>query len=133
MYKNKEGDTMGIEVVGSLLKSNDDSISGNKEDASSIVVKVHDIERQMLEGKLVLVGDDGVLVKPLYESLTVLDFGLMSHIAISIDHHVEVPNSCEGGVLGSVPEPFSLLVLRRLRSIFTSVYAAIQKLKKDSW
>ncbi|GKF49156.1 hypothetical protein Tco_0142407, partial [Tanacetum coccineum] len=74
MYKNKEGDTMGIEVVGSLLKSNDDSISGNKEDASSIVVKVHDIERQMLEGKLVLVGDDGVLVKPLYESLTVLDF-----------------------------------------------------------
>ncbi|GJZ12572.1 hypothetical protein Tco_0547802 [Tanacetum coccineum] len=65
MYNNKEGATMGTEVVG----------------------------------KLVLVGDDGVLVKPLCESSTVLDFGLMSHIAISIDHHVEVPNSCEGGVV----------------------------------
>ncbi|GKA91074.1 retrovirus-related pol polyprotein from transposon TNT 1-94 [Tanacetum coccineum] len=29
--------------------------------------------------------------------------------------------------------PFSLSVLRRLGSIFTSVYAAVQKLKKDSW
>ncbi|GJT86575.1 putative ribonuclease H-like domain-containing protein [Tanacetum coccineum] len=33
-------------------------------------------------------------------------------------------------LLGSVPEPFNLLVLRRLGSIFTSVYAADQKLKK---
>ncbi|GJV58056.1 retrovirus-related pol polyprotein from transposon TNT 1-94 [Tanacetum coccineum] len=33
-------------------------------------------------------------------------------------------------LLGSVPEPFSLSVLRRLGSIFTSVYAAVQKLKK---
>ncbi|GKA87223.1 hypothetical protein Tco_0808934 [Tanacetum coccineum] len=31
---------------------------------------------------------------------------------------------------GSVPEPFSLSVLRRLGSIFTSFYAAVQKLKK---
>ncbi|GKD57677.1 hypothetical protein Tco_1291064, partial [Tanacetum coccineum] len=84
---------------GSSLKSNDDSISGNKEDASSIAAKTHDIKRKMLEGKLVLVGDDGVLVKPLCESSTVLDFGLMSHIAISIEHHVEVPKSCEGGVV----------------------------------
>ncbi|GKD39127.1 retrovirus-related pol polyprotein from transposon TNT 1-94 [Tanacetum coccineum] len=89
MYNNKEGAIMGTEVVGSSLKSNDDSISGNKEDASSIAAKTHDNERKMLEGKLVLVGDDGVLVKPLCESSTVLDFGLMSHIAISIDHHVE--------------------------------------------
>ncbi|GJR57222.1 reverse transcriptase domain-containing protein [Tanacetum coccineum] len=46
-------------------------------------------------------------------------------------------------LLGSVPEPFTsvaevpsasaLQVLRRLGSIFTSVYAAVQKLKKDSW
>ncbi|GKC61043.1 hypothetical protein Tco_1088641, partial [Tanacetum coccineum] len=33
-------------------------------------------------------------------------------------------------LLGLVPEPFSLSVLRRLGSIFTSVYAAVQKLKK---
>ncbi|GJW47893.1 hypothetical protein Tco_0079539 [Tanacetum coccineum] len=32
--------------------------------------------------------------------------------------------------LGSVLEPFSLLVLRRLGSIFTSGYATVQKLKK---
>ncbi|GJX09345.1 hypothetical protein Tco_0199204 [Tanacetum coccineum] len=44
-------------------------------------------------------------------------------------------------LLGSVPEPFiaevpsasTLQVLRRLGSIFTSVNAAVQKLKKDSW
>ncbi|GJY49802.1 hypothetical protein Tco_0439758 [Tanacetum coccineum] len=33
-------------------------------------------------------------------------------------------------MLGSVPEPFSLSVLKRFGSIFTSVYAAVQKLKK---
>ncbi|GJQ90356.1 hypothetical protein Tco_0001495 [Tanacetum coccineum] len=33
-------------------------------------------------------------------------------------------------LLGSVPEPFSLSVIRRLGSIFTSVYVAVQKLKK---
>ncbi|GJW14353.1 hypothetical protein Tco_0018486 [Tanacetum coccineum] len=33
-------------------------------------------------------------------------------------------------VLGSVPEPFSLSVLKRLGSISTLVYAAVQKLKK---
>ncbi|GJU32096.1 retrotransposon protein, putative, ty1-copia subclass [Tanacetum coccineum] len=38
-----------------------------------------------------------------------------------------------GTLLGSVPEPFSLSVLRRLGSIFTLVYAVVQKLKKDSW
>ncbi|GJQ97547.1 integrase, catalytic region, zinc finger, CCHC-type containing protein [Tanacetum coccineum] len=32
-----------------------------------------------------------------------------------------------------VPLASALQVLRRLRSIFTSVYAAVQKLKKDSW
>ncbi|GKC16403.1 hypothetical protein Tco_1013185 [Tanacetum coccineum] len=43
------------------------------------------------------------------------------------------PTTQHQNLLGSVPEPFSLLVLRRLGSIFTSVYAAVQKLKKDSW
>ncbi|GJW42347.1 hypothetical protein Tco_0071146 [Tanacetum coccineum] len=33
-------------------------------------------------------------------------------------------------MLGSVPEPFSISVLRRLESIFPLVYAAVQKLKK---
>ncbi|GKC43902.1 hypothetical protein Tco_1061624 [Tanacetum coccineum] len=32
-----------------------------------------------------------------------------------------------------VPSASALQVLRRLGSIFTSVYAAVQKLKKDSW
>ncbi|GJX86696.1 ribonuclease H-like domain-containing protein [Tanacetum coccineum] len=46
-----------------------------------------------------------------------------------------VSNDDAAVVLGSVPEPFSssasaLLALRRLGSIFTSVYAAVQKLKK---
>ncbi|GJU23667.1 hypothetical protein Tco_1157009 [Tanacetum coccineum] len=36
-----------------------------------------------------------------------------------------------GRLLGSVPEPFSLSVLRRLGSIFTSVYAVDQKVKKS--
>ncbi|GJS45598.1 putative reverse transcriptase domain-containing protein [Tanacetum coccineum] len=38
--------------------------------------------------------------------------------------------SNKGTLLGSDPEPFSLLVLRRLGSIFTSVYVPVQKLKK---
>ncbi|GJR09560.1 hypothetical protein Tco_0792212 [Tanacetum coccineum] len=46
---------------------------------------------------------------------------------------IRVIKQLRGRLLGSVPEPFSLSVLRRLGSIFTSVYAAIQKLKKDSW
>ncbi|GJS10989.1 hypothetical protein Tco_0367785 [Tanacetum coccineum] len=35
--------------------------------------------------------------------------------------------------LAEVPSASTLQVLRRLASIFTSVYAAVQKLKKDSW
>ncbi|GJX01937.1 hypothetical protein Tco_0185850 [Tanacetum coccineum] len=35
-----------------------------------------------------------------------------------------------GRLLGLVPEPFNLSVLRRLGSIFTSVYAAVQRLRK---
>ncbi|GKG03790.1 hypothetical protein Tco_0314177 [Tanacetum coccineum] len=48
-----------------ILMSKDDIVSRNKEDMSSIVAKIHDIERQMLEGKLVLVGDDEIPLKPL--------------------------------------------------------------------
>ncbi|GJT72037.1 hypothetical protein Tco_1031323 [Tanacetum coccineum] len=35
--------------------------------------------------------------------------------------------------VAEVPSASALQVLRRLGSIFTSVYAAVQKLKKDSW
>ncbi|GKB71362.1 hypothetical protein Tco_0932774 [Tanacetum coccineum] len=35
--------------------------------------------------------------------------------------------------VAEVPSASVLQVLRRLGSIFTSVYAAVQKLKKDSW
>ncbi|GJR10075.1 hypothetical protein Tco_0792727 [Tanacetum coccineum] len=45
----------------------------------------------------------------------------------------DLKDHSRGRLLGSVPEPFSLLVLRRLGSVFTLVYAAVQKLKKDSW
>nr|GEV09576.1 hypothetical protein [Tanacetum cinerariifolium] len=38
-------------------------VSSN-EDTSSITPMINDMERQMLEGKLVLVGDDGIHVKP---------------------------------------------------------------------
>ncbi|GJZ89926.1 hypothetical protein Tco_0661853 [Tanacetum coccineum] len=58
------------------------------------------------------------------------------------DHSRLFVYSNRGRLLGSVPEPFTsvaevpsasaLKVLRRLRSIFTSVYATVQKLKKDS-
>nr|GEX58718.1 hypothetical protein [Tanacetum cinerariifolium] len=56
---------------------------------------------------------------------------------------LEISGYIHSFVLGSVIEPFTsvaevplasaLQVLRRLGSIFTSVYAAVQKLKKDSW
>ncbi|GKC32326.1 hypothetical protein Tco_1039620 [Tanacetum coccineum] len=49
------------------------------------------------------------------------------------DHSRLFVYSNRGRLLGLVPEPFSILVLRRLGSIFTSVYVAVQKLKKDSW
>ncbi|GKC37402.1 hypothetical protein Tco_1049786, partial [Tanacetum coccineum] len=35
--------------------------------------------------------------------------------------------------VAEVPSASALYVLRRLGSIFTSVYEAVQKLKKDSW
>ncbi|GJU63875.1 hypothetical protein Tco_1245710 [Tanacetum coccineum] len=35
--------------------------------------------------------------------------------------------------VAEVPSASALQILRRLGSIFTSVYAAVQKLKKDSW
>ncbi|GJR15164.1 hypothetical protein Tco_0797816 [Tanacetum coccineum] len=35
--------------------------------------------------------------------------------------------------VAEVPSTSALYVLRRFRSIFTSVYAAVQKLKNDSW
>ncbi|GKD28786.1 hypothetical protein Tco_1239564 [Tanacetum coccineum] len=46
---------------------------------------------------------------------------------------MRVIEQLRGRLLGSVPEPFSLSVLKRLGSIYTSAYAAVQKLKKDSW
>ncbi|GJW32251.1 hypothetical protein Tco_0052283 [Tanacetum coccineum] len=45
----------------------------------------------------------------------------------------DLKDHSRGRLLGLVPEPFSLSVLRRLGSIFTLVYVAVQKLKKDSW
>ncbi|GJT30398.1 hypothetical protein Tco_0910673 [Tanacetum coccineum] len=56
--------TIGKHVVGSSSMSNYDTASGNKVDTSSIAAKIHDIEHQILEGKLMLVGDDGIHVKP---------------------------------------------------------------------
>nr|GEV47828.1 retrovirus-related Pol polyprotein from transposon TNT 1-94 [Tanacetum cinerariifolium] len=55
--------TVGKHVAGSSSMSKDDIVSGNTEDMSSIVAKIHDIERQMLEGKLVFVGDDEMPLK----------------------------------------------------------------------
>ncbi|GJV67555.1 hypothetical protein Tco_1483064 [Tanacetum coccineum] len=40
---------------------------------------------------------------------------------------------CLSASVAEVPSSSALQVLRRLESIFTSVYAAVQKLKKDSW
>ncbi|GKB09536.1 hypothetical protein Tco_0837848 [Tanacetum coccineum] len=57
--------TVGKNVAGSSSMSNNDTVSGNNVDTSSIAAKIHDMERQMLEGKLVLVGDDGIPVKSL--------------------------------------------------------------------
>nr|GEU47851.1 copia protein [Tanacetum cinerariifolium] len=57
--------TVGKHVAGSSSMSKDDIVSGNMEDMSSIVAKIHDIERQMLEGKLVFVGDDEMPLKSL--------------------------------------------------------------------
>ncbi|GJW65591.1 retrovirus-related pol polyprotein from transposon TNT 1-94 [Tanacetum coccineum] len=39
----------------------------------------------------------------------------------------------DNALVAEVPSASALQVLRRLGSIFTSVYAAVQKLKKDSW
>nr|GEV56720.1 RNA-directed DNA polymerase, eukaryota [Tanacetum cinerariifolium] len=57
-YVSNEAGTVGKHVAGSSLMSNNDIVSGNKQDISSIAANIHDIKRQMLEGKFVLVGDD---------------------------------------------------------------------------
>ncbi|GJS54509.1 endonuclease/exonuclease/phosphatase family protein, partial [Tanacetum coccineum] len=48
-----------------LIMSNDDRVSVNDEDTSSIAAKIRDMERRMLEGKLVLSGDDQEPLNPL--------------------------------------------------------------------
>ncbi|GJX68552.1 hypothetical protein Tco_0304279 [Tanacetum coccineum] len=40
------------------------TLVSSNEDMSSIVVKINDIEQKMLNGKVVLVGDDGIPVGP---------------------------------------------------------------------
>ncbi|GJS91516.1 hypothetical protein Tco_0774152 [Tanacetum coccineum] len=45
----KQKKNVGKHVVISSSMSNDDTVSGNKEDTSSIAAKINDIERQMLE------------------------------------------------------------------------------------
>ncbi|GJU91760.1 hypothetical protein Tco_1304183 [Tanacetum coccineum] len=47
------------------MLSNDDRVSVNDEDTSSIAAKIRDMERRMLEGKLVLSGDDQEPLNPL--------------------------------------------------------------------
>ncbi|GJX96758.1 hypothetical protein Tco_0352556 [Tanacetum coccineum] len=56
---------IGREMGGHKNVKNKDTYVSNKDDASSIVAKIHDIKSQMLEGKLVLVGDDVIPLKPL--------------------------------------------------------------------
>ncbi|GKB16539.1 hypothetical protein Tco_0850462, partial [Tanacetum coccineum] len=56
--KDMNKETSGSKVVGSSSKSNDDRVSVNEEDTSSIAAKIRDMERRMLEGKRVLSGDD---------------------------------------------------------------------------
>ncbi|GJY95863.1 hypothetical protein Tco_0512224 [Tanacetum coccineum] len=47
------------------VQCNDHTVSSNKEGTSSLAVNIHDIERQIIKGKLVLVGDYGIPLKPL--------------------------------------------------------------------
>nr|GEU46946.1 hypothetical protein [Tanacetum cinerariifolium] len=66
--KQKNSNIMSTSVnmdYNSTSKSNDDTVSGNKEYTMFIVEKIQDIKRQMLEGKIVLVGNDGISFKPL--------------------------------------------------------------------
>ncbi|GKF14588.1 hypothetical protein Tco_0056050, partial [Tanacetum coccineum] len=47
--------------------------------------------------------------------------------------HSSLSHSRLSASVAEVPLTLALQILRRLGSIFTSVYAAVQKLKKDSW
>ena len=48
---------------------------------TSLVDKIHDFESQMLEGKHVLVGDDGKPLKPSHEASNIADVGCTSNDA----------------------------------------------------
>ena len=48
-----------------VVYSSKSLVTVNEEDTSSLAAKIHDIECQMLHGKLVLVSDDGEHLKPL--------------------------------------------------------------------
>ncbi|GJT35054.1 hypothetical protein Tco_0925473 [Tanacetum coccineum] len=56
--------------------------------------------------------------------------GLSHQFSMKIIYQITIESN--GGVV-EVPSASALQVLRILGSIFTSVYAAVQKLKKDSW
>ncbi|GJS38576.1 hypothetical protein Tco_0563619 [Tanacetum coccineum] len=60
--------------------------------------------------------DAGIILKD--ELIDLLGKDVVTHLSASV---------------AEVPSALALQVLRRLGSIFTSVYAAVQKLKKDSW
>ncbi|PWA90417.1 basic-leucine zipper domain-containing protein [Artemisia annua] len=63
--KDRNKVTTGLKVVVYSSKSNEEPVSVNVEDTGSIAAKIQDIERQLLEGKLVLMGNDGEPLKSL--------------------------------------------------------------------
>ncbi|GKB74822.1 hypothetical protein Tco_0936234, partial [Tanacetum coccineum] len=58
---------------------------------------------------------------------------VISNLKVSDLHSAEWREVLQASSVAEVPSASALQVLRRLGSIFTSVYAAVQKLKKDSW
>ena len=66
--RNKKRERQGKDENGrnglkTIVFSTKCHATGNEEDTSSLAEKIHDVERQMLHGKLVLVGDDGEPLK----------------------------------------------------------------------
>ena len=63
--KRQGKDENGRNDLKAIVFSTKSLVTVNEEDTSSLAAKIHDIERQMLYGKHVLLGDDGEHLKPL--------------------------------------------------------------------
>ncbi|GJR19883.1 hypothetical protein Tco_0968410 [Tanacetum coccineum] len=96
-YVSNDDATIGKHVGGSSSMSNDDIVSGNKEDTRYITRKIHDTERQMLEGikekKILFFVDRGMNIECVNEGI-----GSPSTMIMNVESSLNTSNAINTNV-----------------------------------